>query len=78
MSKKAYKQRIYIEAEKCVECGACTAVCGAKALYLDKATWKLIYNVQKCQGCMLCVSACPSRAIKSDIEDLPSAVAAAL
>jgi len=38
MSKKAYKQRIYIEAEKCVECGACTAVCGAKALRLDKTT----------------------------------------
>lgn len=78
MTKKIYRKKIYIESKKCVECGACTAVCKTKALHFDTKEWKLEYNIEKCKGCMLCVGACPLRAISSDSEDLPSAAAAAL
>ena len=54
---------IEINKNKCVDCGACTAVCTSKALSLDKGTWELKFNRDKCVLCGLCVPACPLRVI---------------
>lgn len=50
--------------EECVHCGACTNVCPSGALYLDKDTYKVIFDKEKCVGCELCVRACMYKAIK--------------
>ncbi len=53
---------ILVNEEKCVNCGACTAVCTVDALYLDK-NYELTFDNDKCIDCKLCVTACPARAI---------------
>jgi len=56
--------KIFLEYAKCVDCGACTAVCNSRALHLDPTSWSLIYDQQQCTGCKLCIKACPMRALK--------------
>ncbi|MFA6890865.1 MAG: NIL domain-containing protein [Sphaerochaetaceae bacterium] len=46
--------------ERCVDCGACTAVCQSGALSLDRNA-KLVYDPTRCVVCGLCVHACPLR-----------------
>jgi len=55
---------VYVDYSKCVDCGACTAICNSRALYLDSISWSLIFDKQKCTGCKLCINACPMRALK--------------
>lgn len=55
---------VEVDQEKCVACGACTAVCAVDALEMDD-NWGLIHHDDKCLECMLCVRACPMRAIHS-------------
>jgi len=55
---------IKINQQKCVHCGACTAVCIVDALYLDEQA-KLCFDKDKCLDCKLCVAACPARAIEA-------------
>lgn len=55
---------ISIDMEKCVHCGACTAVCVKGALEIGE-DYKLHYHGDKCLECMLCVKACPQRIIKN-------------
>ncbi|MEW6189011.1 MAG: NIL domain-containing protein [Actinomycetota bacterium] len=50
---------ITLDEAKCVDCGACTAVCLPKALRLNKETWKLEFDKEKCIFCALCVKSCP-------------------
>lgn len=57
--------KIIVEYAKCVECGACTAVCNTNALQLDASSWSLVYDKHKCTGCKLCIKACPLRAIRA-------------
>ncbi len=59
-------RKIYLEKEKCVQCGACTAACSSNALLLETRSWTLVYDEKKCVGCCLCIKACPSRAIKAE------------
>lgn len=51
-------QNILFNKEKCIDCGACTAVCSGGALKLDKDA-KLVYDSDQCVLCGLCVHACP-------------------
>jgi ferredoxin len=50
--------------EKCVHCGACTAVCPSGALTLNE-DWMLKFDMEKCMLCGHCIKACPTRAILS-------------
>ncbi len=50
--------------DECINCGACTAVCQPKALYLEPETAALKFDREQCIVCELCVKACPMRIIK--------------
>lgn len=54
---------INLDAEKCVECGMCTAVCRPGALTLAPGTAELVFDKDKCVYCEACVVCCPRRAI---------------
>jgi len=52
--------------DKCVHCGACTAVCIRRALHLDPVTAELSFNNAECVVCEMCINACPTGAIRED------------
>jgi NAD-dependent dihydropyrimidine dehydrogenase PreA subunit len=51
------------DGDKCISCGACTAVCGSGALSLD-ADARLDFDADKCVLCGRCVTACPMGVLK--------------
>jgi ferredoxin len=53
--------------DRCVHCGACTAVCPSHALTLDKNDWSLAFDREKCYLCRLCTRACPVGAMSTPI-----------
>ncbi len=55
--------QIVWDEERCVHCGACTAVCPSAALTMDQTDWSLVFNREKCLVCGLCVKACPLSAM---------------
>lgn len=55
---------IKINKDKCLDCGACTAVCAVDALHLDEEA-ALYFDKDRCLDCKLCVMACPARAIEA-------------
>lgn len=54
---------ITLDAEKCVECGLCTAVCRPGALSLVPGRAELTFDKDKCVYCEACVVCCPRRAV---------------
>lgn len=58
------EKHIQIGIEKCVHCGACTAVCYPGALTLHPETRHLHFNSRECTVCELCTAACPLKLIK--------------
>ena len=60
---KLFTKSIIWQEDGCVHCGACTAVCPAAALQMDKSNWSLTYDKEKCMVCELCVKACPLNVI---------------
>ncbi len=56
---KLFNKSIIWQEDKCVHCGACTAVCPSGALQMDKHDWSLTFDKEKCYVCELCVKACP-------------------
>lgn len=57
-------QEVTRDTEKCIHCGACTAVCPTGALSVKRSDLSVDFNIQKCSVCELCVTACPTRAMK--------------
>ncbi len=56
---------IKVDWDKCVQCGACVALCPTDALYIkDKKTMEIAFDSDKCIACELCIRPCPPRAIK--------------
>ncbi len=58
--------------DRCIHCGACTAVCPAGALAVKRPEMTVIFEKNKCSVCELCITACVTRAmeIKSTTETL--------
>jgi ferredoxin len=50
--------------ERCIHCGACTAVCPTGALHIRRPEMAVEFEEQKCSVCELCITACPTRAMK--------------
>lgn len=55
--------------QKCVHCGACTAVCRVDALYINRDTMEVEFNPAKCVACGLCRIACPVNAMSGTAID---------
>ncbi len=55
---------ITLNEDECISCGACTAVCRPKALYLNPNTFELEFDKDKCILCGLCVRVCPLKLIE--------------
>lgn len=51
--------------QKCIHCGACTAVCPTGSLFINRKTMEVIFDSSKCSACELCIKACPPRAMES-------------
>lgn len=54
---------ILLNKEKCINCGICTGVCNAKALYLNRENWQVQFLEEACVLCLECTIACPVNAI---------------
>lgn len=50
--------------DKCVSCGACTAICPSGALYLERPDMTVRFDSDRCVVCHLCLKACPMRAME--------------
>lgn len=59
VSYRLFNKSIIWQEDKCVHCGACTAVCPSRALQMDPVDWSLTFDKEKCLVCELCVKACP-------------------
>ena len=60
---KPMSRQVVLDMEKCVHCGACTAVCFSGALTMEHKDWKLSFDPGKCLACELCVAVCPLQLI---------------
>ncbi len=50
--------------DKCVMCGACTAICPTSALKLERPSMEVSFNGDECVVCELCIKVCPVRAME--------------
>jgi len=57
------RKNITNNAERCVDCGACIALCPTSAISFDD-DYSIKINGDKCVRCGICVEACPLRALK--------------
>lgn len=55
--------------DKCIHCGACTAVCRVDALSIDRSTMEVRFYPDKCVACGLCRVACPVNAMSGTAID---------
>ncbi|MFP4017355.1 MAG: NIL domain-containing protein [Halanaerobiales bacterium] len=53
--------------EACVHCGACTGLCKAEALCMDKKSWELLVDQEQCLLCGMCVNACAFNALTLEV-----------
>jgi len=54
--------------EKCTHCGACTAVCPAGALAIERDTMAVIFDSALCIACEHCIGACPMGAMETHFQ----------
>lgn len=57
------KEEITLDLERCVHCGACTAVCPTGALSMDRESFEVVLRPDQCVACGVCVRACPRKAV---------------
>lgn len=55
--------KMHRDEDRCIHCGACTAVCRTDALAIDRATMEVVFTPEKCVACGLCIVACPVKAM---------------
>ncbi len=58
------EQEVKRRMERCIHCGACTAVCPTGALTVQRPEMSVEFDQKKCSVCELCVPACPTRAMR--------------
>lgn len=63
------ESEIMRDEDKCVHCGACTAVCPTGALYVNRPEMNVVFDQTKCSICQLCVPTCPTRAMHITSKD---------
>ena len=63
------EQSVVRNIEKCVHCGACTAVCPTKSISFDNNTKEVIFDFSKCSACGWCVKVCPYNALEMFLMD---------
>ncbi len=63
------EQSVVRNIEKCVHCGACTAVCPTKTISIDPITKEVIFDFSKCSACGWCVKVCPYNALEMFLMD---------
>lgn len=61
--------RIRRDEDNCFQCGACTGVCPAGALIIQRPEMAVLFDAEKCTGCSLCVPICPVRAMEVSLND---------
>jgi len=57
------KGRVFVDDEKCIDCGACISLCPTDALHSNEDE-RLEFSYEKCIGCLLCLDSCPRQAIE--------------
>ena len=59
-----FPKLIEVDCDKCIDCGACYALCPVDAISYEK-DYSVVFDEKTCIGspCGLCVDACPARAI---------------
>jgi L-aspartate semialdehyde sulfurtransferase ferredoxin len=62
--------RIRRDEERCVNCGACTAVCRVEALVIDRKNMEVLFHPENCIACGLCKKACPVNAMSGTSIDI--------
>ena len=60
---KTIATEIERDEEKCVHCGACTAVCRVGALIIEDESMEVNFHPDKCVACGQCETACPMKAL---------------
>jgi L-aspartate semialdehyde sulfurtransferase ferredoxin len=63
------KQQITWQEDRCTHCGACSVVCPAGALVLERPSMKVRFVEEKCVVCELCLRACPARAMETFLDN---------
>jgi Fe-S-cluster-containing dehydrogenase component len=51
-------------ADKCIECTACSSVCPTAALSVERKDMHVLFDHEKCIACELCIPACPYEAMQ--------------
>jgi L-aspartate semialdehyde sulfurtransferase ferredoxin len=58
------EDKVWMEDERCIHCGACTGLCPTGALSSVPPEMKVVFDVHKCVACGICGLACPFGAMK--------------
>ena len=58
------EQEIVWVEERCTHCGACSVICPAGALVVERPSMLVRFKGEKCIICEHCIAACPSRAME--------------
>ncbi len=61
------EKKITCRDELCIHCGACSAVCFAGALTMERKSALLSFKPEKCVVCELCLKACPLKLFSIDL-----------
>lgn len=59
------EQEIVWVGERCTHCGACSVICPAGALVLERPEMEVKFIGEKCIVCEHCIKACPARAMEA-------------